>query len=108
MSNERAAAMATEWWAARLMSGDVDKFKEALRPLILEKLEKEGVCYLDCDYDPHEPLLTAVRAAGIECRGFMFSAYGILPQKHSLKVFPHELKPKEGYGNWLNPIPVPE
>lgn len=106
MQNERAAAMATEWWAERLMAGDVEKFKAALRPLVLADLEQHGHCFLECDYDPHGHLLTAVRAAGLECAGVMFSANGILPRKHELDVYPDKLEPKEGYGNWTDHIPV--
>jgi hypothetical protein len=89
------------------MSGDTQKFADTLRPLILADLQQHGVCHLECDYDPHGHLLTAVRAAGLECQGMMFSARGILPQKHNLDVFPNRLIPKEGYGNWTAKIPVP-
>jgi len=106
--NEIAARMATDWWADRLMSGDKRKFKDTLYPLVLADLNEHGQCNLECDYDPFGHLLTAVRAAGLECRGFMFSARGILPQKHVLDVLPYVLKPKEGYGNWTADIPVPQ
>ena len=105
---ETAAAMATDWWADRLQSGDRSKFIETLRPLVEKDLRERGVCMLECDYDPFGHLLTAVRAAGnSECRGFLFSARGILPQKHSLDVTPGKMSPKEGYGNWTKEIPVP-
>lgn len=107
MSNETAARMATDWWAERLMDGDVAKFKEALYLLVLADLMAHGSCELECDYDPRGHLLTAVRAAGLKCDGFMFSARGILPQKHDLEVYPDRLVPKEGYGNWTDEIPVP-
>lgn len=104
---ERAAQMATEWWIDRLQSGDKEKFAQALRPLIEEDLRTHGYSSLECDYDPLGHLLTAAHAAGLKCDGFMFSARGILPQKHSLHVEPSVLEPKEGYGNWTDNIPVP-
>lgn len=100
--------MAADWWAERLMSGDRKKFIETLRPLIEADLREHGHCHLECDYDPHGHLLTAVHAAGLECRGVLFSAKGILPQKHDLDVTPTTLSPKEGYGNWTVDIPVVE
>lgn len=104
---EAAANAATNWWVERLMSGNRSKFAETLRPLIEKDLREHGACYLECDYDPRGHLLTAVRESGHpECQGFMFSANGILPQKHTLDVLPHVLKPKEGYGNWTDDIPV--
>lgn len=103
---ERAAEMAARWWGDRLQSGDRGRFEEALRPLVLADLVAHGACYLECDYDPRGHLLTAVRAAGLTCAGTMFSARGILPTKHDLDVFPDRLEPKEGYGNWLDPVPV--
>lgn len=104
---QKAAEMATAWWTDRLMSGDAKLFAETLRPLIEADLRETGFCTLECDYDPRGHLLTAVRAAGLECRGMMLSASGILPQKHDLDVTPTVLCPKEGYGNWTDEIPVP-
>lgn len=101
-----AAVMAAEWWADRLEQGDRSKFIAALVPLIDADIAAHGSCRLECDYDPWDHLLTAVRAAGVECRGFMFSARGILPTKHSLWVRPNKLEPKEGYGRWSMAIPV--
>ena len=103
---ERAAQIATDWWVERLQRGDKAAFSAALKPLIEQDLREDGRCFLECDYDPREHLLIAVRAAGLECSGFLFSARGILPQKHALTVYPDRLEPKEGYGNWLDPIPV--
>jgi hypothetical protein len=89
------------------MTGDREKFEEALRPLIAADLAERGSSDTECDYDPHGHLLIAVRAAGIECQGVLFSARGILPEKHQLHVYPDRLEPKEGYGNWTSHIPVP-
>lgn len=108
MSKTKAAEMAAEWWAERLQQGDRAVFKSTLKPLVQADLEEDGVCWLDVDYDPRGHVLTAVRAAGVECRGCMFSAEGILPMKHSLRVDATMLKPKEGYGHWSPAIPVPD
>lgn len=104
---ERAALAAAKWWADRLEQGDKERFAAALAPKIKAALEADGVARLESDYDPAGILLDAVREIGIECRGFLFSARGIFPQKHSLDVYSDRLEPKEGYGNWLDPIPVP-
>lgn len=102
-----AALLAANWWADHLQSGDRTKFVDTLRPLVEADLQTNGSCWLECDYDPFGHLLTAVRAAGHEeCRGFLFSAQGILPGKHSLDVTPGKLSPKEGYGNWTDDIIV--
>lgn len=102
-----AAKMAAEWWGARLIAGDRDKFTEALRGLVEDDLRVYGRCRLECDYDPRGHLLTAVHASGVQCSGMMFSARGILPNKHELDVFPDRLEPKEGYGRWTDKIMVP-
>ncbi len=103
----RAAEAATKWWADRLQSGDAAKFAAILRPLIDADLRKRGECWTECDYDPRGHLLTAVRAAvDPECRGFGFSARGILPTKHHLRILPDRLEPKEGYGNWTDAIKI--
>lgn len=104
----RAAKMAAEWWGDRLQQGDRAAFVATLRDLVARDLEAGGECRLECDYDPDGHLLEAVRAAGVECRGFLFSAKGILPQKHLLDVRVDRMRPKEGYGNWTEGIVVPE
>ena len=108
-----AASMAALWWADRLEKGDKVKFVETLTKLIDHELhtaagicrelknrhgvDREPDCTLRCDYDPQGILLDAVHAAGIECRGSMFSADGVLPRKHVLHVYRDRLKPKEGW-----------
>jgi hypothetical protein len=104
----RAAEMAADWWTERLQRGDEQAFRAALLPLIDAELSKNGQCRLECDYDPHGPLLEAVHAAGVQCTGMMFSADGILPRKTSLLVTLATLEPKEGYGNWTDAIQVDE
>lgn len=118
-----AAALAAEWWTERLLiddpaRGELDPLRgkvtpdqrDRFTPILADKIEaalkQDGRCYLTCDYDPWDILLEAVREAGIECRGCMFSARGILPQKHGLRIEPDKLTPKEGYGNWTAEIEV--
>lgn len=104
--NEAAAELAAQWWTDRLERGDKETFKASIQASILTALDEHGFIEVECDYDPDGPLLDAVRAAGIECSGYMFSAKGILPCKHSLSVTPTAMEPREGYGNWLPPIPI--
>ncbi len=119
------AAYLADWWAQRLRQGDKEAFKANLSAAIMAELEKRpDRPYIDieCDYDPQGILLDAVRAAGVECRGMMFSAKGILPEKHSTTVYPEKVAEpefeepafqarvvtKEGYGRWNDPIPLDE
>lgn len=104
--NIATAKAAAQWWGERLQQGDRDAFEKSLAVQILIELETAGVCLLECDYDPRGTVLDAVRAAGVECRGWMFSARGILPQKHETIVRPGRIEPKEGYGRWTAPIEV--
>jgi hypothetical protein len=108
-----AARMAGEWWATRLDSCHLNK-KDVFALAIAKRVDKElrlkpevGV-YLECDYDPQGILLEAIREV-IEpsCRGYRFSADGLLPQKHSLEVWRDRLSPIEGAGNVLDDILVP-
>ncbi len=55
------------------------------------------------DYDPDELLEEALLEIFPNDR-----PRNMLPQKHGLDVKAHRLKPKEGYGNWLPDIPVPD
>ena len=110
---ERAAQMAASWWAARLESGDKEKFKARLAELIAAGLSAPeclagGDLIIKTDYDPDDILLDALAVAGVECAGSMFSCDGILPMKTLLRVSQHRMKPKEGYGNWTAEIEIPE
>ena len=117
MSYEKAAQIAGKWWAERLDPQYQDKqqqFAEEIARLVLEafqdgsKVINHDFVRLECDYDPCGILLTALHNIGIACDGFMFSARGILPEKHMLKIYKDHLEPKEGYGNWTEEIPVPQ
>jgi len=108
-----AARLAGEWWATRLDSSH-SNMKGAFANAIAKRVDTElrlkpeiGV-YLECDYDPQGILLEAIREV-IEptCRGYRFSADGLLPQKHSLEVWRDRLSPIEGAGNISDDILVP-
>lgn len=116
------AAYVADWWTERLQQGNQEAFNASLRASVDAALRERPWLRLTCDYDPQGPLLEAVRAAGLKCDGFLFSARGILPQKHDLYIYParaaepefeQEAAParlvtKEGYGNWNEPIPLSE
>lgn len=125
-----AARMAAAWWGRRLYSEHASKrqaFVDALRDLTRRTLlgeidwewgEGEPVpgngkvrlrMSLESDYDPQGALLKAVRdAVAPDCRGMLFSSDGILPRKHAVTIDLRSrvLKPKEGYGNWTDPISI--
>lgn len=106
---KKAAKMAAKWWADRLHENHAAKreaFAGALARVVNKGLRREKRVWLENDYDPNTPLLEALAEVGIECRGCMFSGDGIFPRKHELAVYSDRLEPKEGYGNWLEPVPV--
>lgn len=90
-TNEKAA----QWWAERLQ---IEEKRPQFKAALLKILEQSPDWYnLYVDYDPEDELLDAVRAAGIECTGFMFSAVGILPAKTAMRRRGDKLMSKEGY-----------
>jgi hypothetical protein len=126
---ELAATMAGKWWADKLDEYHAEKreaFAVAVAKLVAEELRGDAYwvwnegrkvgdgtpvqCVTtEVDYDPQGLMLDAVReVVEPNCRGMLFSARGILPDKHMLQVWPDKLVPKEGYGNWVAPIPVPK
>jgi len=60
------------------------------------------------DYDPQGELLECVRAAGVECKGHMFSGKGIFPQKTGTEHVNGMVRVKVGYGNTLGMASTPE
>lgn len=103
---QATAQAAAQWWADRLEQGDKAKFIERLSELVRGDLEARGHCTLRCDYDPQGYLLDAVRAAGVDCGGYFFSARGVLPERHTTRIEIGLIEPKEGYGNWTEKIVV--
>lgn len=89
---EEVASRAASWWGERLMQGDRGKFEEHLRVGVLNDLQTEGLSKMRVDHDPQGIILDAVRAAGLECKGYMFSAEGILPTKRFLTAFPDRIE----------------
>lgn len=72
---ESLAKISADWWASRLQ--------------IIHKREAApwGRMFLRVDYDPWDELLEVIREIGIECRGCMYSADGILPMKTSMRIY---------------------
>lgn len=99
---ERAAA----WWRDRYDGVNPDRFEELVKAFVCEQLSDTGQMWLYSDYDPQDELLSAVRGAGQECRGMMFSSDHILPTKTGTQITPGRIEPKEGYGNWTEVILV--
>ena len=85
--------IAVSWWAQRLQKGDKVAFAKSL----LESITASKPKRLFVDYDPENELLAAVRAAGVECRGVLFSADGILPQKTGMWIMADKIEVREGY-----------
>lgn len=94
------------YWASTLL---IDDKREALFDALLARLPaayeaqnekgKQWPLKLNVDYDPDGVLLEATRAAGIECRGSMFSADGIYPSKTRTEIDEHgRFVVRDGYG----------
>jgi hypothetical protein len=119
-TNEQLAMAAARYWSDLWRATDpgidedtLAKFRDALVAEVVAELDGReqfnnegmrggpvvrGSCELNCDYDPKGPLLNAVRAAGIECRGMMFSAEKIFPYKHRMYIEDGRIRVHEGYG----------
>lgn len=89
------AALCADWWAERFMIDDKrHEFRAELqRRLVSGEVHKgdrygsgAGIIRLEVDYDPRGTLLEVIRSLGIECRGSMFSADGILPRKRRMRI----------------------
>lgn len=100
---DRINEFAASWWADRLDAQHADK-QDAFRTSLTTRLGEQTKWKMECDYDPSGVLLEAVREAGIECSGRMWSAKGILPMKTKLVRDEEELRFKEGYGGGWNTI----
>ena len=113
-SIDKAAELAGMWWACKLDDKYEDKrteFSEILTKKIIEKWNTSNLyieyIYINNDYDAEDILLETIKEVlEPNCKGRMFSSYGILPNKHCLNVYPDKLEPKEGYHNWTDVIYV--
>jgi hypothetical protein len=120
---EAAAKAAGEWWASQLLGSFAEKreeFAAVVSGLVAQELRgecywnwwgerEEGVGHPDksrseFDYDPHNLLCPAFAQVWPEARSHHLKQ--AMPQKHSLDVTPTELRPKAGYGNWVEAIKV--
>ena len=83
---EAHAEAAANWCAKQWIPDDTrDAFRAAVRETLLEPdvgtgrdWYSNGRLLLACDYDPQGPLLSAVKKVVPDCRGFLFSAKGLL------------------------------
>lgn len=86
------------WGDLFLVMDKREAFKRELRKL-LEANATNRCIRLYVDYDPEGLLLEAVRAAGVTCSGFMYSARGIFScGKTGTTLYPDKVEAKEGYG----------
>jgi hypothetical protein len=92
------AGIAAQWWGRRLHHGNANKFSEALRSEIASLLANGNCAMVAVNHDPDQTLLAALRAAGIECTGFLFSARGVLPTKTIMWIDQCSVQVAEGYG----------
>jgi hypothetical protein len=77
-TNEQAIVAMIDWMRAEFLVEDKrERFCGELAKVLRREFEKVGWVRLYIDYDPNEPLLEALRAAGVECRGCMYSADGL-------------------------------
>lgn len=110
MSEHPATDLIVAWWAERFQVAEKrEAFAAALRHEVCSAWSAELAAAgdippdftgikLEVDYDPSAILLEAVQKVGIPCRGFMFSAQGIFPQKTRMRVEVKEVTVREGYG----------
>lgn len=101
------ANTAAAWWADRLMSGDRALFETFVAERVMSDLQTSGFSRMKVDHDPEGLLLDAVRHAGVSCRGYMFSADGVLPSKSFLRALPEKIEGREGY-HWFEILPSGE
>jgi len=81
------------WWAHWLPEDKRDAFIQAL----LGRWPADDT--LSSDYDPKGPLLDALHAAGVACRGCMFSSKDVgFPQKSGTRIINGVAHVKLGYG----------
>jgi len=103
---ERRLNVVVAWWTERFMVADkCEAFREALRTVVERELAVPEVrsLLLDVDHDPKGFMLEAVRAAGVECSGTMFSAKGILPEKATMTITADRVEVRDGRGlAWRN------
>jgi hypothetical protein len=110
--NASLAKICSDWWAERF---EIDEKREAFRAELARRLVADEISDHDrrgfgitlyVDYDPMGTLLEIVHLIGIECRGFLFSADGILPCKRDMTIRPDgSVEVRDGLvqSEWLVP-----
>lgn len=107
MSSESENQAVAQWWADRLDDQYADYRDEFRRKLASLLDDDPSWQRLGVDYDPDRTLREALNAAGIDCRGFLFSARDILPGKTAVLKRPDGIiEAKEGYGAEWVPLEV--
>lgn len=87
--------IAAKWWSKYVP----EEYRAAFESTLIALLP-DGHWQLYNDYDPDKLLLKAVRTAGLECRGFMFSGKSVgFPEKSGLDFYGGVLSEKIGYGS---------
>lgn len=99
MINQETAELCARWWADRL---EIEERREAFRKALIPKIAED--MFLAVDYDPDDTLLEALHEAGIQCRGALFSARGILPEKTRMRINNSGITVNEGYGGKYMPL----
>lgn len=92
--------IASSWWASMLDSKWDNKredFYKSLESLIVNILNHQDMITIDVDYDPDDIILWALYESGVDCKGVLFSARGIFPEKHRMRVSRAGIMVKMGY-----------
>jgi hypothetical protein len=105
MKNEQAIEAAVTYWSGLLERvGSRERFAEKLRNELIERWSRASELpvfprvFIGVDYDPCPVLLSALRACEVDCAGFMFSADGLFPRKHTSVLTDGAFAVSEGYG----------
>jgi len=111
MTNQPAIEAAVNYWTSELQPPDKrDAFRAHLRLAIATAWEQAVEFHnqhpdwpahvkIGVDYDPCPILLTALRACGVECQGFMFSAKGLFAGKTFSQLGEGTFFVREGRGD---------
>ncbi len=96
-----AAQAVADWWSEHLDEKYADRrefFKDAI-VRYLDGREGQQETTLKVDYDPLGLMLAIVRETiDPECRGFLFSAKGMLPNKTQTWILDGQAMLQHGYG----------
>jgi hypothetical protein len=83
-----------QWWMDRFQ---IEDKKQDFYQAVIKHLPEGDDWKLWTDYDPKDELLDAVQEV-TECRGYMWSCSGILPQHCMMQFYNGILRAYQGYG----------